>query len=79
MMALMVVLGAADFATLFFGALLLLPILLLWVYALVDVLRRDDLNSAAKTLWVIPIVLLPYLGALIYLAVRAPWKAGASG
>ena len=39
-----------------------------------QVIRRDDLSSAVKTLWVIPIILLPYLGALIYLAIRAPWK-----
>lgn len=65
-----------DFATVFFAALLLLPVLLLWVYALVDVIRRDDLNSPAKTLWVVAILVLPYLGALIYLAIRAPWKRG---
>jgi H+/Cl- antiporter ClcA len=64
----------ADFGTVFAAAVLLLPALLLWLYALVDVIRRDDLSSAAKTLWVIPILVLPYLGALIYLAIRAPWK-----
>ena len=64
----------ADFATVFFAALLLLPVLLLWVYALVDVVRRDDLTSPAKTLWVVAVLVLPYLGALIYLAIRAPWK-----
>ena len=64
----------ADFATVFSAALLLLPVLLLWVYAVVDVIRRDDLSSAAKTLWVVAILVLPYLGALIYLAIRAPWK-----
>jgi hypothetical protein len=64
----------ADFGTVFAAVVLLLPALLLWLYAIVDVIRRDDLTSAAKTLWVIPIVLLPYLGALIYLAIRAPWK-----
>lgn len=64
----------ADFGTVFAAVVLLLPALLLWLYALVDVIRRDDLSSAAKTLWVIPIILLPYLGALIYLAIRAPWK-----
>ena len=64
----------ADFGTVFAAVVLLLPALLLWLYALVDVIRRNDLSSAAKTLWVIPIILLPYLGALIYLAIRAPWK-----
>ena len=64
----------ADFGTVFAALVLLLPALLLWLYALVDVIRRDDLSGAAKTLWVIPIILLPYLGALIYLAIRAPWK-----
>lgn len=66
----------ADFATVFFAALVLLPVLLLWAFALFDVIRRDDLSAPAKTLWVIPIVLLPYLGAFIYLGVRAPWKRG---
>lgn len=64
----------ADFATVFAAALLLLPALLLWLYALVDVTRRRDLSNAAKTLWLIPILVLPYVGALIYLAIRAPWK-----
>jgi Phospholipase_D-nuclease N-terminal len=64
----------ADFATVFSAALVLLPVLLLWLYALVDVIRRVDLSSAAKTLWVVAILVLPYLGALIYLAIRAPWK-----
>jgi nitric oxide reductase large subunit len=71
--------GPADFGTVFAATLLVLPLVLLWVYALVDVIRRDDLNSPAKTLWVVAILVIPYIGALIYLAIRAPWKPGASG
>ena len=45
---------------------------LFWVLS--DIFRSKDIGGGAKTLWVIPIILLPYLGALIYLAIRAPWK-----
>ncbi|MBB5791405.1 SHOCT domain-containing protein [Jiangella mangrovi] len=45
-----------------------------WIWLLVtlltDVFRSDDLNGWTKALWTIFILVLPLLGALIYLIVR---------
>ena len=45
-----------------------------WIWLLVtlltDVFRSDDLNGWMKALWTIFILVLPLLGALIYLIVR---------
>ena len=65
---------AADFLTYFFAALLLLPLLFLWVYALIDIVRRADIGGGAKSGWILLILVLPYIGSLIYLALRSQSK-----
>ena len=37
---------------------------------LIDVFRRDDIGGWAKAAWVIFVVILPWLGVLIYLIVE---------
>jgi hypothetical protein len=43
----------------------------IWIWivvtVLVDVFRRDDIGGWAKAAWVIFVVILPWLGVLIYL------------
>ena len=41
---------------------------LFWIFG--DIFRSRDLGGGAKTLWVILVILLPFLGILIYLIVR---------
>src|SRR3954466_2329051 len=43
---------------------------MIWAFALVDVFRRDDMGGGSKALWVACIVLVPFLGTLIYLITR---------
>lgn len=49
-------------------------LLLLWIWVSVmvifDLFRSSDLSNKAKALWVLFIILLPYLGVLAYLIVR---------
>lgn len=40
----------------------------IWLWALIDVIRRNFTNQSDKTLWLIIVLLVP-LGALIYLIV----------
>ncbi len=42
--------------------------LLIWVF--IDIFRSSDLSGWAKALWVIFIIILPYLGVLVYLIAR---------
>lgn len=47
-------------------------IMAIWIFiALIsDVIRRDDLSGGSKALWIIFMVILPFLGCLIYIIVR---------
>lgn len=49
---------------------------LIWMFILVfgDIFRRRDLSGAAKAGWVFLIVILPFVGCLIYLIARPPWE-----
>ena len=46
----------------------------IWIWivitVLIDVFRRDDIGGWAKAAWVIFVVILPWLGVLVYLIVE---------
>ena len=44
--------------------------LILWVRAFVDVVRRPDLSGGAKAGWAIGMLILPFIGLLIYTMLR---------
>jgi hypothetical protein len=47
---------------------------IIWIWILitvfVDIFRRKDTSGFAKALWIIFVIVLPYLGVLIYLIVN---------
>jgi hypothetical protein len=47
-----------------------IPVVMLWAFCFVDVFRRRDLSGLAKAGWLILIIVLPWLGALLYLIFR---------
>ena len=46
----------------------------IWIWLLIivfsDIFRSHDLGGLAKTLWVIFVILVPYLGVFVYLIAR---------
>lgn len=50
---------------------------ILWLWALVDLLKSDFKNSINKLIWVILIVFLPVLGAILYLLIGRGQKVSA--
>lgn len=48
---------------------IVIPIMMLWIFALVDLFRRRDIGLG-KVLWLLFIIVLPILGPIIYLLVR---------
>jgi hypothetical protein len=44
--------------------------LLIWVLALVDIVRRPDLRTSSKVLWALAVIFVPVVGALVYLVAR---------
>jgi hypothetical protein len=63
---------AADYPFLdVFWSMIIFFFWVIWIWiviqVLIDVFRRDDIGGFAKALWVIFVVILPWLGVLIYL------------
>jgi hypothetical protein len=54
----------------FFLLLIWIPLLTLWIFALADIFRREDMGGGSKALWVACVVFLPFLGTFIYLLSR---------
>ena len=58
-----------------FGTMLGFFVLVIWFYLLIivfsDIFRSRDMAGVAKTLWVIFVIILPFLGIFVYLIARA--------
>jgi hypothetical protein len=66
---------AADYPFLdVFWSMIIFFFWVIWIWivitVLIDVFRRDDIGGFAKALWVIFVVILPWLGVLVYLIVE---------
>jgi Short C-terminal domain len=57
-----------------FWSLLWFFLFFIWIYVLfvifADIFRSDDLSGWGKALWVIFVIVLPWLGVLVYLIAR---------
>ncbi len=47
------------------------PLVLLWLSALVDLFLRRNMSGIARVLWLLLIIFLPVIGAIIYFIVRS--------
>ncbi len=48
----------------------IIPVLLLWGYAIVSLIGRHDLGIGAKLLWLLAILVVPVIGAVLYFMLR---------
>ncbi len=48
----------------------IIPVLILWGYALASLIGRPDLTLVAKFLWLVGILVLPILGSTVYFMLR---------
>jgi hypothetical protein len=69
-------LGGLEFLLILLATLLLLPIglalLAFWIWMLIEALQNKGLTDGEKIAWVLVIVLLHFLGALLYFFVGHP-------
>jgi hypothetical protein len=66
--------GAAEDRRMFFeiaGGLLGLILLVIWVLTIVDIVR-SHLGAAKTSAWILIVVILPFVGALLYWVMRKP-------
>ena len=54
----------------FFLLLIFIPVAMCWVFALMDLFRRDDLSGWMVAFWIFFLLILPILGVLIYFIAR---------
>ncbi|NPV60940.1 MAG: SHOCT domain-containing protein [Actinobacteria bacterium] len=64
-----------SFWDVFFVMLIWVPLAMIWVFVLMDIFRREDMSGWLKAMWVMAIMLIPFLGALFYLIFRPITKA----
>jgi ABC-type multidrug transport system fused ATPase/permease subunit len=69
----MVTVGAWHVGEVFLS-MLWFVLFFIWIWLLIsvfiDIFRSHDLSGLAKALWVVGIIIVPYLGVLIYLIAR---------
>jgi len=57
-----------------FWSMLWFFLFFIWIWILItvfaDIFRSDDLNGWGKALWIIFVIILPYLGVFVYLIAR---------
>ena len=57
-----------------FWSMLWLFLFVIWIWLLIivftDIFRSHDLSGWAKALWIIFVIVLPYLGVFVYLIAR---------
>ena len=53
----------------FFLLLIWIPLVMIWVFVLIDLFNRD-MSGWLKALWIVVIILIPFFGSLIYLIFR---------
>ena len=51
-------------------AVFVIPVLILWGYAVVSLVGRRDLGIGAKLLWLLAILVLPLIGSILYFMLR---------
>lgn len=49
---------------------IIIPLLALWVGAVIDIVKRVDLSKGAAAAWIVAILVFPLVGFIAYLAAR---------
>ncbi len=58
-------------ASTFVWVFILVPLLVVWAIALVDIVRRP-MSGKAKAVWIVVVVVFPFAGTLVYFLLRKP-------
>lgn len=47
-----------------------IPVMMLWIYTMIDIFGRPDIGGLTKFLWLLLILFVPLIGMLIYFIAR---------
>jgi hypothetical protein len=48
----------------------IIPVLIMWGYAIINLFSRHDLDVGPRLLWLLVILVLPLLGSIVYFMLR---------
>ncbi len=48
----------------------IIPVLILWSYAIISLVGRHDLGIGGKLAWLVAILVLPIIGSILYFMLR---------
>lgn len=60
----------SPFAVWIIVALVFIPIIALSIYAVVDLMKRDDVPAGRKAVWIAAVAFVPLVGGTLYLIFR---------
>jgi Phospholipase_D-nuclease N-terminal len=58
------------FWSVLFVLFIVIPVMMIWVFAMVDLFQRSDLSGLGKVTWMFGIIFFPVVGTLVYYLVR---------
>ena len=67
-----------DFWHAFLLTIFVVPVIVLFAYAVWDVLRRHDASLWVRAIWLVVFCMLPIIGPLVYLVIRPPGTTAAA-
>ncbi len=47
-----------------------IPLVMLWAFCIADIFGRSDMSGWAKTAWLLFVLIIPWLGAVLYMLFR---------
>ena len=50
--------------------LIVLPMIAIWLYVMVDAVRRNDLSATRKIIWILAALIVPLIAIMLYLLTR---------
>jgi hypothetical protein len=60
------------FWSVLFVLFVMVPLFMIWAFAVMDLFSRRDLSGLGKVLWLFFIIFLPIIGTLVYFLTREP-------
>ena len=58
------------FWSVLFVLVIVIPVMMIWLFAMVDLFQRQDLSGLGKVAWLLGIIFFPLFGTLFYYLVR---------
>ena len=58
------------FWSVLFVMFIVIPVFMIWIFAIADLFTRPDLRGLSKVLWLFGIIFFPFLGTILYFLTR---------